>query len=126
MSWRVAVEQLAEDMGQQQSGTCVVLPRTAELVCPWQERANLWAAGRKKERVSAGMREPGLVFVGFDHPVTTFVMPGKGFNEVGSLFFISSLFPVYAAICTVPISSGGLVSSSVDTCNFSHLDVYVQ
>lgn len=118
-------------MGQQESGTCVVLPRTGELVCPWQEQwrrfvANLWAAGRKEQRVSAGMREPGLVFVGFDHPVTTFVMTGKGFNEVGSLFFISSLFPVYAVICTVHISSGGLESSSVDTCNFSHLDVYVQ
>lgn len=35
--------------------------------------------------------EPGLVFVGSDHPVTTFVVPGKGFNEVGSLFFISLL-----------------------------------
>lgn len=54
-------------------------------------------------------------------------MPGKGSNEVGSLFSISLLcflFMLQYVLFTSPV--GGLETSSVDTCNFSHLDVYVQ
>lgn len=48
----------AEDVGQQESGTCVVLPSTGELVFPWQEQwRRLKPMGnRKGERVTAGMR----------------------------------------------------------------------
>lgn len=38
------------------------------------------------------MRGTRPCFVGSEHLLTTFVMPGKGFNEVGSLFFISLLY----------------------------------
>lgn len=98
MSWRVAVGQLARgrgSAGKWDLGGAAQDRWAGLLVAGTAERrfgANLWAAERKRERVSAGMRGTRPCFIGSEHLLTTFVMPGKGFNEVGSLFFISLLY----------------------------------
>lgn len=84
MSWRVAGRQLA---------------RGPELAGKWDLRGGVWggsvqasAQGEGRgNQFQLGWGELGLVFVGSDHPLTTFFRPGKVLNGVDSVFLISLL-----------------------------------